>query len=113
MRLLLILALGLTGLAGAQDKPPTVSASFYCFQYAPGLEDVFVRTGVKAFQKIELSTANMIGPMAVVTTNGAVTVHRQDTDEEGNTIYPLVGSAKVGASVKKPLVLLLPSFWRR
>ena len=108
MRLLLLLVLAFTSVTGAQEKPPRVATSFYCFQYAPGLEDVFVRTGAKAFQKIELSTANMIGPVSIVSIDGVVTVHRQDTDEDGNMIYPVAGTAKVSGGVSKPLVLLLP-----
>lgn len=108
MRLILLMALGWTGVAVAQEKPPTLATSFYCFQYAPGLRDVYVRTGAVAFQKVELSTANLLGPMAVVSTGGAVTVHRQEEDAEGNTVYPVVGTARIGASVRKPLVVLLP-----
>lgn len=106
----IVIAIGLLsgGLAAAQQDLPKVQATFYCFRYAPGLEDVYIRTAAKAFRKIELSTANMIGPATVVADKGAVTLHTVDTDAEGKTTYPLVARAKLG-SVRRPLILLVPS----
>jgi len=96
------------GWAIAQQELPKVQATFYCFRYAPGLEDVYIRTAAKAFRKIELSTANMIGPVTVVADKGTVTLHTLSTDVEGKTTYPLVAQARLG-SVRRPLVLLMPS----
>jgi hypothetical protein len=103
----LLVAVVLGGAASAQQQPPKISASFYCFRYAKGLEDVYVRTGDAAFKKIELSTANMIGPIPVVVEKGFVAVHTIATDGEGKTIYPVAGRAKVGV-LRKPLVILFP-----
>jgi hypothetical protein len=92
----------------AQQQLPRLPTSFYCFGYAAGLQDVFVRSGAEAFQKIELSTANMVGPLAAVVADGAITVHRKETDAEGKDSYPPVGSARIGA-VRKPLLVLFPA----
>lgn len=101
-------AIFLAGLAHGQQPVEKTTASFYCFRYAPQLEDVYIRTGVESYQKIELSTANIIGPVAVVSADGAVTIHRMETTDKGETIYPLVGQAKTG-SVTQPLIVLFPN----
>ena len=103
----LILAIISSGVLQAQEPPPKVPTSFYCFRYAENLKDVFVPTGAAAYQKIELSTANMIGPVPVLAPEGSLTLHRRDTAEDGTEIYPLVGRAKLG-SIRSPLVILLP-----
>lgn len=109
MRLLpLILMVALGGLLHAQEKPARIPASFYCFRFAGQLQDIHLRTGAKDYQKIELSTANMVGPVPVVVVDGIITLHRQQTDPEGNVIYPLVGSARIG-SIRKPLIVLFPA----
>lgn len=105
--LLLFLAISSSGFLAAQETPTKVATSFYCFRYADKLQDIYVRTGATAYQKIELSTANMIGPVAVIPAEGAVTLHRKDTADDGTEIYPLVGRAKLG-SIRKPLVVLFP-----
>jgi hypothetical protein len=84
-----------------------VSATLYSFRYAPGLEDVYVRTGPEAFQKVELSTANMVGPITVLAAGGVVTLHRKDVAEDGSERFPSIGKAEVG-SVRRPLLVLFP-----
>lgn len=97
----------LLSLAYGQAPLPKANSSFYCFRYADGLEDVFVRTGADAYQKVELSTANMLGPLGVVITDGAILVHRQEIDPEGKTIYPPVGKIPL-RGIDKPLLVLFP-----
>ena len=103
---IVVLTLFFSAIAHAQ-APQKTSTSFYCFRYADELEDVFVRTGAEAYQKVELSTANMLGPLGVVVSEGSVFVHREDTDPEGNTIYPPVGKVAL-RGIDKPLVVLFP-----
>ncbi|MBK1825780.1 hypothetical protein [Haloferula rosea] len=103
---ILAITLFLSAIAHAQ-APQKTSASFYCFRYADELEDVFVRTGAEVYQKVELSTANMLGPLEVVISEGSVFVHREDTDAEGKTIYPPVGKISL-RGIDKPLIVLFP-----
>jgi len=91
----------------AQEKPRKIQTSFYCFRYANNLKDIYVRTGAESFGLIELSTANMIGPVGVVVTGGGISLHRQKVKADGSTVYPRVGWAKLG-TVLKPLVILFP-----
>ncbi len=107
-RICLILLFVLGSLLHAQEKPSRIPASFYSFAYAEGLQDVYVRTGTDSYEEIKLSTANIIGPMETIPTNGAVTLHRKDKDAEGKEIYPLVGSAGIGR-ISKPLLVLFPA----
>lgn len=110
MRFLLLLFLTALsgGLLSAQEPLPKLMASFYCFRYAEQLQDVYVQTGKDAYQKVELSTANMIGPIGVTTVNGTITIHRKDTAEDGTDLYPPVGRAKLG-TIKRPLIVLFPA----
>lgn len=109
MRLLsCLLAISCSGFVHAEKAPEKISASFYCFRYAPDLEDVYVRIGAESYKKIELSTANIIGPLSVVNAEGNVTIHRMDTDDKGMVVYPLVGKAKIGTN-SKPLLVMFPN----
>ena len=81
----LVLAFALLATSASAQETPKVSTSIYCFKYAKGLEDVFVQTGAKKFTKVELSTANMLGPIGVVSEDGNITVRREEIDDEGNT----------------------------
>lgn len=110
MRLLLLIACLFSSLAGlsAQEKVPKLSTTVYCFRYAPGLQTLHVRTGANSYGEVQLSTANLVGPVQAALIEGKLTFHRQDTDEEGKTIYPVVAMAKVG-TIKRPLVILVPA----
>jgi len=107
MRVILLLIALLSSSAHAQEKVPTLSSTFYCFRYAPELQSVYVRTGAQTYMEVELSTANLVGPMNAALVDGVITLHRKDTDSEGKTIYPLVARAKIGA-IKHPLIVLVP-----
>ena len=107
-RICLILLFVLGSLSHAREKPSRIPVSFYCFAYADGLQEVYVRTGADSYSEIQLSTANIIGPMEMILSDGAVTLHRKDKDAEGREIHPLVGSAKIGRA-GKPLLVLFPA----
>lgn len=107
MRPVLLLLLLMMGLGSAQESTQKASATFYCFQYANGLKDIYVPTGEDRFQKLELSTANMLGPVSVLVRDGVLTLHDFVETEEGEPSYPRIGTAKV-KDIKRPLVVLLP-----
>ncbi|MEM1085490.1 MAG: hypothetical protein AAGI48_15365 [Verrucomicrobiota bacterium] len=92
----------------AQEKLPTVQASFYAFRYAPGLKTIYLRTGAESFEPTRLSTANLIGPRKSVVTNGAITLHTMETTEDGTETYPVVGVAKLRGGISKALIVLAP-----
>lgn len=109
MRFLLLITLLLPGTLAAQDKLPKTSLSVYSFRYAENLETVFLRSDVEGFQKIELSTANLLGPFTAALSGGAITFHKEDKNDAGETIYPIIARAKIPASIKQPIALLLPA----
>lgn len=103
----LVLAFALLATSASAQETPKVSTSIYCFKYAKGLEDVFVQTGAKKFTKVELSTANMLGPIGVVSEDGNITVRREEIDDEGKATYPAVGKVSL-RGLARPLIVLFP-----
>jgi len=102
------LILALTPL-GAQEGPPRIAVSLYAFGYAPGHQDVHLRTGPEGYAKVELSTANIVGPVMSLLTEGKLTVHGEPTPSaEGGTTYPVIGSATLPSGLRRALVVLLP-----
>jgi hypothetical protein len=93
----------------AQTPLPVVPVSVYCFRYAPQLETVHLRSAATAYQKIELSTANIVGPQGAVVENGDVTFHRQATAPDGTATWPPVARVRLPANCPRALVLLLPA----
>lgn len=93
----------------AQESASKIEARFYAFRYAPKLQSVYLRTGIKTYQKVELSTANIVGPLKVLINDGSVTIHKMENNEEGEVIYPVVGVVKVPASITKALIILAPA----
>ncbi len=83
--------------------------SFYCFQYSPGSETVFLQTGTESFTDLRLSTANIVGPVRVETKDGPLEIRGTPrTDEKGLVFRPLLGSAKLPSS-GKAVVILIPT----
>lgn len=106
--ILLLVLLAAMPRANAQEPLPTVRVTFYSFRYAPGLKTIYLKKGKGAYHEVKLSTANMVGPYKAVATKGAVTLHTMATNEEGETIYPKVGVAKIPADVSRALIVLAP-----
>jgi hypothetical protein len=96
------------GPLAAQKKPPTIPVSVYCFQYAPDLDAVQLRTGAKSWLELPLSTANVVGPNNAAVIDGHVTFHREEQGPDGETLHPLVAKARIPAGLKRALVVLTP-----
>lgn len=99
----------LTPLGAAPEAPPTIPVSIYCFAYAPQLDTIHLRTGAISYQKVELSTANIVGPQQTLVDNGAITLHRQETAKDGSNTWPVVGRVRLPADCPRALILLLPA----
>ncbi|BCU78532.1 hypothetical protein [Luteolibacter sp. LG18] len=103
-----LFALLATTLLAHADTPPHVDVSLYCFQFAPDTKQLAIRTGETTYQDVELSTANITGPVQALVTDGRITLHRQLTAPDGKVTWPVIGSAKVTAPMSRALLLLLP-----
>jgi hypothetical protein len=109
-RFLLCCLVSWCGLSAAlAEPPPTIPVSIYCFRYAPQLDTIHLRTGPATYQKVELSTANIVGPHQSVLDNGAITLHRQETAADGAVTWPLVGRVRLPDACPRALILLLPA----
>lgn len=96
--------------ASAAEPAVKLPACFYAFDYAPGHESVFCRTGPEAMEKIELSKANIVGPVTTLVTDGALHLHATPvTAADGSTSSPLLATARVPAGLKAALVVLFPN----
>jgi hypothetical protein len=51
-----------------------ITASFYAFGYVPGYEKVHIMTGLEVYQEIQLSKANIVGPVKAVGVNGTLRI---------------------------------------
>ncbi len=94
--------------AVAQDKPPTIRAALYAVGYAPELQEIYLRTDAEKYEKIALSTANIIGPERPVLVGGGVSLHTIATNAEGTIIYPQIGTAKIPKGLTNVLLVLIP-----
>lgn len=92
----------------AQESTLKIPASFYAFDYVPGQETVFVKSGAETHEKIRLSKANIIGPVESAIIDGALTVHSAPVVAEGKATHPVLSTAKVPADVKRALVVMFP-----
>jgi hypothetical protein len=108
-RFLPLLAAFCGSLTAAPEPPPTIPVAVYCFSYAPKLDTVYLRTAAASYQKVELSTANIVGPENAVIDNGTITLHRQQAGPEGSVTWPLVGRVRLPADCPRALILLLPA----
>lgn len=108
LRFIAALLPALALVAGAQEVP-RLKVCLYAFGYAPGLEDVHLRTGPEAFTKVELSTANIVGPVTALAPDGKITLHGPpETNAQGETVYPVVATATIPGGLRRALVVLLP-----
>lgn len=108
MRVFLLTLCTLASLSGAiRAQGSKVPVTLFCFRYAPGLQEVFVRIDRNSYRGVTLSSANIIGPVNAAVINGRVTIHQEITDREGVKSWPVIARAKVGL-IADPLVVLLP-----
>ena len=93
-------------------KPSTarISVSFYAFDFVAGSESVNLKTGEATFQEIRLSTANIVGPVTCLTTDGKITFHSEPVaGGDGKAIYPLIATGVIKEGISKALVVLFPA----
>lgn len=93
----------------AAEPLPKIATSFYAFAYVPGHEKIRIMTGPEAFEEIQLSTANIVGPVSAVAVNGALRIYDKPVTVEGKITHPVLSTAKVPTGVKHALVILAPA----
>jgi hypothetical protein len=99
----------LAALLSAAEPLPQVMASFYAFGYVPGREKVEIMTGAEAYQEVQLSTANIVGPVKAVAVNGTIRICAKPVTVDGKITHPVLATATVPAGVVRALVLLFPA----
>lgn len=99
----------LAAVLSAAEPLPKVAASFYAFGYVPGHEKVRIMTGPEAYEEIQLSTANIVGPVAAVSVDGALRICDKPLTVEGKVTHPLLCTAKLPAGTARVLVILFPA----
>lgn len=93
----------------AAEPLPRITASFYAFGYVPGYEKVQIMTGATAFEEIQLSKANIVGPVTAVAVDGALRICDKPVTVDGKVTYPLLCTAKLPAGIQRALVILFPA----
>lgn len=97
------------GALAAEEVPARLAVSFYAFGYAPGLQDIQVATGRGKLTKVELSTANIVGPLMATVEAGRIALWGPPvTDDQGETTHPVAGTALIRDGLQRALVVLLP-----
>jgi hypothetical protein len=99
----------LAALLSAAEPLPQVTASFYAFGYVPGHEKVEIMTGADAYQEVQLSTANIVGPVKAVAVNGTIRICDKPVTAEGKITHPMLATAKVPTGIARALVILFPA----
>lgn len=92
----------------AAEAPPTVSTSFYAFEYVPERDVIHILGAGQDANPIQLSKANIIGPVNVVLQDGVLPIYGKPQTVEGKVIHPRLGTARFPANLKRALVLLFP-----
>jgi hypothetical protein len=87
----------------AWAKPETtLPVSFYCFNYAPNLRTIYIKSGETAFKKVDLSIANVVnGGQASLEDESLVLYGPQGDDGE----HPAIGRLEI-ESLQEPLIVL-------
>lgn len=93
----------------AAESLPTIHTSFYSFAYVPGYEKVRVMTGPEAFEEIQLSTANIVGPVSAAAVNGSLRICDEPLTVEGKITHPVLSTALLPQGIKRALVILFPA----
>jgi hypothetical protein len=104
----LSLFIGLScGLFGQNEN--RVSVSLYAFEYANGHKTIYLTDKKDKAQEIRLSNANILGPFeTLLDDESKISIRTRATTDEGLIIYPPIVSVKIPASMKQPLLVLVP-----
>jgi hypothetical protein len=104
------LLFAVTALKGQTDSVYAGKLSLYAFEYASGHQEVYLNDGNGGYEKVMLSTANILGPFKVALSDqNEAYIHERSIDAEGEETYPLIARIKIPATVRNPLVILVPS----
>jgi hypothetical protein len=110
MKHLRLFLLGCLAILTAQaEPPPTIPTYFYAFDYVPGRDAIHVPTGPETHQTLQLSKANIVGPVNVTLQNGALPLYDKAVTAEGKTTRSLLANATFSANLKTALVVLFPA----
>lgn len=109
MKTLAALSLCLAATLTAQEPAPKISASFYAFDYVPGLQKVSVMVGAQAFEEITLSKANIVGSFEAMLVDGTLALFGEPVVAEGKATRPVLASAKVPKTIKRALIVVFPA----
>lgn len=91
------------------EPPPKVSTSFYAFEYVPNGESIYIHGTGQDTTPIQLSKANIIGPVNVVLQDGVLPIYDKAQMVEGKAFHPRLCTARFPANLKRALVLLFPA----
>ena len=97
--------------AQQKKKESKIDICIYSFAYVKNLKTVYLKQNKKSDpHEIRLSNANILGPFkTTIDEERNIFVSTIGTDDEGKTIYPPIGHAKIPNTFNKPLLILLPS----
>jgi len=97
-------------LQGQGDVVRNIELSVFSVAYAEGHETIYLTNSKDETSEIRLSTANILGPYETMLDGDSNFVLRTKAKtEEGETIYPPIAQIKMPATIKEPLVVLVPS----
>jgi len=99
----------LAAMLSAAEPLSKIAASFYAFGYVSGHEKVQIMTGAEAFQEIQLSTANIVGPVAAVAVDGSLRICDKPLTVEGKVTHPVLSTAQLPPGIRRALVILFPA----
>jgi hypothetical protein len=99
----------LAGALAAQEPQRKITASFYAFDYVPGLETVRIMVGEESFEEIRLSKANIVGPIEVSPVEGVLSIFDKPAEVDGKVTHPVISTAKVPQQIQRALVVLFPA----
>lgn len=93
----------------AAEPPPKIPASVYAFAYVPGHEKIHIMTGAQASEEIQLSKANIVGPVDALIVNGALHICDKPVTVDGKVTHPVLSTAKIPQGISRALVILFPA----
>ena len=96
------------GLSLGAEPPPKISTSFYAFEYVPNRESIYLLGAGQDTTPIQLSKANIIGPVNVTLQDGVLPIYDKPQTVEGKPVYPRLCTARFPANLKRALVILFP-----
>jgi hypothetical protein len=91
------------------EPMPQVTASFYALASVPGHEKIHVRTGAETFEAVQLSSANIVGPVDAAVSQGTLQICDKPVPKDGKITYNVLSTAKLPQDVNRVLVMMFPS----